>query len=145
MSVFNEHLDASKRRNGDNQQDDERDNGNVMTFGVNDDVQDPQEINIEDDKKQFAFDHKEEAPVESPFSSKVTDGFGGKFSGTHWGNTFGGGGDQNGSDEKADKVNEESNSFANINWNLGGDTTISTFDTNTTAATTQQPAGDTNA
>ena len=112
---------------------------------------DPQEINVaeaskqsQDDRKQFAFDHNEEAPVESPFSSRVTDRFQDKCSATNWGTTFGGG-DQDRSDEKADKVNEESNSFANISWNLGGDTTISTFDTNTTAATTQQPAGDTNA
>ena len=98
------------------------------------DSDNPQEINAaedneqsQDDQKQFAFDYEEEAPV--------ADEYGDKFSATNWENTFGG---------EGDTVNEESNSFVNINWNLDGNATISTFDTNT-GAVTQQPAGDTSA
>ena len=129
IAVFNKHLDEAKvihemdADNGHNDGDD--DDGNVMTFGVNDNIQDPPEINIseddtqsQDDQKQFAFDYKGEARVENPFSSKMADGYGDNVSATNWMAT---------------------------NWTLGGgDTTIATFDTNTSGAT-QQPIGDINA
>jgi len=130
VRVFNDHIDGANGVSGDAVND---------TVGLHVD----EEENQEDDTKQFAFDHKAEAPVESSFTNTAASGFGDQFSASAWGSSFGGGGVA-GNDEKENAAhsNQESNSFANIDWGLGGDNSSGAAQQPAaTTSTAAKPAG----
>jgi len=115
MRTFNEHI-AAHNANERALAGDDRETANDST-GAADGGQ------CQDDNKQFAFDHNDEAPVEQSFTNQSSGGFGGDFSATAWSNSFGvandGGISRDEKESEAAGAGPESNSFGDINWSFG--------------------------